>query len=70
VVPVDAVREEAMMSVTWTYESNPDREEFYCPHCGDLRDSAYFSSGENFICLRCARVLVKCYRLYGSEEGW
>lgn len=54
------------MSVTWSYKENEEREEVFCRSCSNLTDTPYFISydrPDSILCLRCARVLARCFVL-------
>jgi hypothetical protein len=54
------------MGYTWEYSENGVELEYFCPHCGSTRSSAFFASGPgNIICLRCALGLVKAFIFAG-----
>ena len=55
------------MSVNWKFEANKEQGDIFCPHCSDLRDTPYFTSGTDVICIRCVRVLSKAFEMYGAE---
>ena len=63
------------MSIQWSFVPNEEQEQVFCPHCGDLRDTPYFTSdaelgsGSCVVCLRCTKVLAKAYMMLGME-GW
>lgn len=57
------------MSVIWSYKENEEREEVFCRSCSTLTDTPYFISydwEDSIVCLRCARVLVRCFVLSGQ----
>jgi len=58
------------MSVQWTYIPNEEQEQVFCPHCSDWRDTGYFTSGEDVVCLRCAKVLSQAYKIAIEREAW